>query len=64
MKGEAYFTYTLTLYGVLHVVLDRPSPDTHLRKPNMNEQQNFLHYFDEMLDVICEIRKKYPREVN
>lgn len=38
VKGEAYFTYTLTLYGVLHVARVRPSPDTHLHKPNMNEQ--------------------------
>lgn len=37
VKGEAYFTYTLTLYGVLHAAPGRPSLNTHLHKINMNE---------------------------
>lgn len=54
VKGEAYFTYTLTLYGVLYVAPDRPSQDTHLYKPNMNEYQNFLHGFKEKY-IICKL---------
>lgn len=57
VKGEAYFTYTLTLYGVLRVAPDRPSLNTHLHKPNMNEYQNFLHNISKKKHTFCKLYK-------
>lgn len=46
VKGEAYFTYTLTLYGVLYgALLGRPSQDAHLHKPTMNEHRKLSTIF-------------------
>jgi len=63
VKGEAYFTYTLTLYGVLHVARVRPSPDTHLHKPNMNEQLKLSTIFRRNT-CCCKFRIILPSSMN
>jgi len=64
VKGEAYFTYTLTLYGVLHVARVRPSPDTHLHKLNMNEQLKLSTIFRRNTCCCCKFRIIRPNSMN